>query len=145
MRLWSIHPKYLDKAGLIALWREGLLAQKVLEGGTKGYKNHPQLIRFKGVKGSLKLIGSYLSIVYKEAKKRGYHFDKSRIKYFNGRVGKKILITDHQIGYEIKHLKLKLIKRDRERYNKLSKIKKVDIHPLFKLTQGPIELWEKTR
>ena len=43
MRLWSLHPKYLDKLGLLGLWRESLLAQKVLLGKTKGYKNHPQL------------------------------------------------------------------------------------------------------
>jgi len=30
MRLWSLHPRYLDAKGLVALWREGLLAQKVL-------------------------------------------------------------------------------------------------------------------
>ncbi len=47
MRLWSLHPKYLDRQGLLAVWREGLLAQKVLQGKTKGYKNHPQLKRFQ--------------------------------------------------------------------------------------------------
>ena len=47
MRLWSVHPKYLDSKGLVALWREALLAKQVLEGGTKGYRNHPQLDRFK--------------------------------------------------------------------------------------------------
>ena len=41
MKLWSIHPKYLDAKGLVALWREALLAQKVLDGKTEGYKNHP--------------------------------------------------------------------------------------------------------
>jgi len=30
MRLWSIHPKYLDRQGLLAVWRESLLAQSVL-------------------------------------------------------------------------------------------------------------------
>jgi hypothetical protein len=47
MRIWSIHPKYLDTKGIVALWREALLAKNVLEGKTKGYKNHPQLDRFK--------------------------------------------------------------------------------------------------
>lgn len=47
MRLWSVHPKYLDTRGLTACWREGLLARKVLLGQTKGYRNHPQLIRFR--------------------------------------------------------------------------------------------------
>lgn len=32
MRLWSLHPSYLDAVGLVALWREGLLARKVLQG-----------------------------------------------------------------------------------------------------------------
>ena len=36
MRLWSLHPRYLDAKGLVALWREGLLAQAVLKGQTKG-------------------------------------------------------------------------------------------------------------
>ena len=45
MRLWSIHPKYLDPAGLTACWREGLLAREVLCGRTSGYRNHPQLAR----------------------------------------------------------------------------------------------------
>ena len=47
MRIWSLHPKYLDTKGLVALWRETLLAKHVLEGKTKGYRNHPQLDRFK--------------------------------------------------------------------------------------------------
>jgi hypothetical protein len=47
MRLWSLHLKYLDRIGLIACWREGLLAKAVLEGKTKGYTHHPQLIRFQ--------------------------------------------------------------------------------------------------
>jgi hypothetical protein len=34
MRLWSLHPKHLDRQGLLAVWREGLLAQEVLRGET---------------------------------------------------------------------------------------------------------------
>ncbi|MGP9584395.1 pyrimidine dimer DNA glycosylase/endonuclease V, partial [Micrococcaceae sp. AOP34-BR2-30] len=30
MRLWSLHPEVLDRQGLIAGWREALLAQAVL-------------------------------------------------------------------------------------------------------------------
>ncbi|MEN6399799.1 MAG: pyrimidine dimer DNA glycosylase/endonuclease V, partial [Rectinema sp.] len=29
MRLWTLHPQYLDQKGLTAAWREGLLAKKV--------------------------------------------------------------------------------------------------------------------
>ena len=59
MRLWSLHPKYMDSKGLVALWREGLLARAVLKGQTNGYINHPQLIRFKNyerIKSSIKSI-----------------------------------------------------------------------------------------
>ena len=41
MRLWTLHPQYLDPRGLVALWREALLAQKVLLGRTRGYRAHP--------------------------------------------------------------------------------------------------------
>jgi len=47
MRLWSLHPAYLDARGLGALWREGLLAQAVLRGKTRGYRSHPQLERWR--------------------------------------------------------------------------------------------------
>ncbi len=36
MRIWTLHPQYLDRQGLVALWREGLLAQEVLRGQTRG-------------------------------------------------------------------------------------------------------------
>ena len=77
MRLWSIHPKYLDAKGLVALWREGLLAQNVLLGNTKGYKNHPQLIRFKNSENPYGAIAEYLRYVVNEADNRGYNFNRS--------------------------------------------------------------------
>ena len=33
--------------GLVALWREALLARAVLRGKTRGYRHHPQLHRFR--------------------------------------------------------------------------------------------------
>lgn len=81
MRLWSLHPKYLDSKGLVALWREGLLAMKVLEGKTRGYINHPQLLRFKHHQFPLLAINQYLLIVLKESQKRGYHFDQNKLDY----------------------------------------------------------------
>jgi len=79
MRLWSVHPYYLDAKGLVALWREGLLAQKVLQGYTKGYKNHPQLTRFKNTTDPVAAIAAYLGFVVDEAEIRGYHFDRNKI------------------------------------------------------------------
>ncbi|MEM5879252.1 MAG: pyrimidine dimer DNA glycosylase/endonuclease V [Candidatus Aenigmatarchaeota archaeon] len=72
--------KYLDRLGLIAVWGEGLLAKKVLENKTKGYRNHPQLIRFKKYKDPLFAINAYLLEVYKEGIKRGCKFEIRKIK-----------------------------------------------------------------
>ncbi len=139
MRLWSLHPKYLDPKGLVALWREALLAKNVLKGMTKGYKNHPQLNRFESL--PLSFINTYLSSIYKESCSRGYCFDKRKIK--KPFTKKKIPVTDKQIEYEFQHLKKKLKLRDKERYNKLLKVKDIFPHPLFKVRKGPVESWEK--
>jgi hypothetical protein len=140
MRLWSIHPKYLDTKGLVALWREGLLAQAVLSGKTKGYKNHPQLERF-----NLETIGQYLPIVWLVATSRGYSFDGSKIR-FPAKVEHKINITQGQLEYEFEHLQKKLDTRDINTAfdNRLDKaVFGIDPHPLFTLVPGPIESWEK--
>ena len=140
MRLWSLHPKYLDKKGLIALWREALLAKKVLEGKTKGYKNHPQLERFKKTENPLDCINQYLTNIYEESIKREYRFDRSKIRWdFNETT---LTVTDRQLDYERNHLLKKLKVRDIERYKELVKEKKLDPHPLFKVIKGEIEGWE---
>src|SRR4029079_15726984 len=79
MRLGTVHPRFLDTQGLVALWREGLLAQKVLAGGTRGYRHHPQLLRFRGCEEPVATIGSYLAAVADEAARRGYRFDRTRL------------------------------------------------------------------
>jgi len=144
MRLWSIHPKYLDKRGLVALWREGLLAKKVLEGKTKGYKNHPQLQRFKESKNPLLAINSYLYFVWKEAKKRGYNFRKGKIS--SGRIilGK-IPVTKGQIKFEFSHLFKKLEKRAQRKLEEIKKEEKnfPEVNPVFYIIGGEIEKWEK--
>lgn len=143
MRIWSLHPQFLDSKGLVALWRETLLAQKVLQGKTKGYKNHPQLERFKNSNFPLEFIGSYLEHVWIEAQRRGYSFDYEKIqKKIPTSSRKKIKVTDEQIKYEIKHLSQKLKLRDPTFYNQLKKTKKILIHPIFREVPGPIEDWE---
>ncbi len=112
MRLWSIDPKYLDRIGLVALWREGLLARKVLEGKTKGYKKHPQLERFSNYPDKIKAIDSYLFQVYREALVRNYSFDLSKIQDFKEEL--KIPISFGQIQYEFSHLQKKLKDRDKK-------------------------------
>src|SRR5699024_6158179 len=79
VRLWSLHPKYLDAKGLVALWREALLAKNVLEGKTTGYRSHPQLHRFRRSVLPIDGINQYLSEVYQESLIRGYKFDREKI------------------------------------------------------------------
>ena len=110
MRLWSLHPRYLDAKGLVALWREALLAQKVLQGNTRGYRNHPQLIRFKQQGNPVAAIAEYLREVQREADRRGYHFDASKIAQHAA--AKTIPVTDGQLAYEFAHLVAKLKLRD---------------------------------
>jgi len=62
MRLWSLHPKYLDAQGLVALWHEALLAKAVLRNETKGYRNHLQLERFRASSMPLLTINSFSAL-----------------------------------------------------------------------------------
>jgi len=140
MRIWSLHPHYLDSKGLVALWRETLLAKHVLEGKTKGYTNHPQLNRFKAAKKPLEAINQYLSEVYNEAIERGYNFDPGKINWkFKPTLFK---VTSGQVKYESEHLLRKLKVRDPEKYKLLKDRKKFHVHPLFTIVKGKIEDWE---
>jgi hypothetical protein len=140
MRIWSINSKYLDAKGLVALWREALLAKQVLEGKTKGYKNHPQLIRFKTAPNPVDAINQYLSEVYKEAISRGYNFDKKKINWDFKPL--KITVTKGQINFERAHLLGKLKTRDIYKYKELLDKSNFISHPLFKIVKGDIEGWE---
>lgn len=140
MRLWTLHPRYLDAKGLVALWREALLAKAVLRGETRGYKHHPQLERFREHAAPRSAINNYLSAVYDEACARGYNFDSSKVG--PRRAGLVIPATSGQVEYEWEHLMRKLRLRDRTRYGQLKKLKCFDCHPLFMSKPGPVEHWE---
>jgi pyrimidine dimer DNA glycosylase len=141
MRLWTLHPKYLDPRGLVALWREALLAQKVLRGATRGYKHHPQLFRFAGTKDPPAALAAYLKAVHREAVRRGYKFDASKIgrPHFRGRLPE----TRGQLLYEWRHLKRKLKRRDPRRLPELAAVRMPAPHPLFRIVPGVIRPWEK--
>jgi hypothetical protein len=143
MRLWSLHPKYLDRQGLLAVWREGLLAQRVLQGKTKGYRNHPQLQRFREQKDPLAAIGSYLRGVHQESAARGYSFDGKKI--FSEKKAPKIKVATGQVAYELRHLLEKLKLRDGRRYFSLRSQRPVQTHPLFQKSPGPVESWERVK
>ncbi len=143
MRLWTLDPSYLDPKGLVALWRETLLAQKVLQGKTRGYTNHPQLVRFKECGNPLGAIAEYLWIILNESEKRGYHFDRSKIssEKFIGLID----VSDSQIEFEIDHLAAKLKIRNSQFYERLESVSTLTIliAPLFNKIEGSRESWEK--
>lgn len=140
MRIWSLHPQYLDTKGLVALWRETLLAKHVLEEKTKGYKNHPQLHRFKTYDRPLDAINNYLADVHAEATKRGYNFDESKFRASSAQV--EIKVSKGQIEYELKHLLKKLKTRDRKKYDEVKTITRIKTHRIFKVVKGDVEWWE---
>lgn len=137
MRLWSLHPSLLDARGLVALWREGLLARKVLRGETRGYKHHPQLQRFRGRPGA---IDCYLSRVLDESRARGYSFEAGKITWRRCRPA--LAVSDGQLAYEWQHLLAKLRKRDRRWLRQLESARP-RVHPCFRLRRGPPAEWEK--
>ena len=141
MRLWTLHPKHLDPAGLVALWREALLAQAVLLGKTKGYKHHPQLIRFQKLSDPAAGVASYLAEVHAEAVRRGYNFDGSKI--VRKRWAGKIPETKGQLLYEWEHLGKKLLRRNPEWHKAHFKDRVPTVHPLFIAVAGGVRDWEK--
>jgi len=142
MRLWSLHPQYLDTQGLLAVWREGLLAQKVLAGKTKGYRGHPQLDRFKTQNSPQKAIGQYLLGIWNEANRRGYSFKRTKVKHAFQKAPA-IPVTSGQLRYEWKHLKKKLRRRDPARLKTMRNDPTIKTHPSFRIVAGKVEDWEK--
>ena len=141
MRIWTVHPHYLDSRGLVALWREALLAQKVLQGLTKGYTAHPQLHRFRAHPDPVAAIGSYLVAVHEESLSRGYRFDRTKI--VRTVPTDQIVETDGQLLYEWRHLKKKLESRDHQRFRTFEYLEKPEPHPLFRIVSGEVQPWER--
>jgi hypothetical protein len=141
MRMWSLHPRYLDPRGLVALWREALLAQAVLRGTTRGYRHHPQLLRFREQQRPLGCIAGYLRIVHAEARARGYRFAGARI----GRACPPGLlpVTRGQLEFEWQHLLGKVRRRDPRWAARLAAVTAPRPHPLFRVVPGTVAPWEK--
>lgn len=140
MRLWSLHPRHLDPQGLVALWREGLLARAVLRDETRGYRNHPQLDRFKAHPQPRRAIDAYLAVVQDEATARGYRFDRGKL----GRIHRvePIPLQRGQLGHEWTHLLVKLAMRNPTLHARWRDAA-ADTHPLFVLVEGGVEAWER--
>src|SRR5258705_11089063 len=136
MRLWTLHPHYLDAKGLVAAWREGLLAKKVLAGATKGYRHHPQLFRFQSQPDPLALIATFLLGLADEAQSRHYRFDSGKIpaRRFTGKIPE----TRGQLLYEWRHLHAKLRARAPHIFRLSRHIKFPQPHPLFRIIPGEV-------
>lgn len=143
MRLWTLHPRYLDPQGLVALWREALLAQAVLCGRTRGYRHHPQLLRFQAHPAPQCAINAYLAGIFSEALARGYAFNRDKIGPVLAEV--EIPSTDGQIGYEWQHLLRKLAQRSPVHHRQWQGLAAPEPHPLFRIGAGAIEAWERRR
>ena len=141
MRLWTVHPRYLDSKGLVAAWREALLAQKVLAGATKGYRHHPQLVRFRAQADPLAAIAAFLIGLEVEARGRGYSFDSNKIlsRPLSGTISE----TRGQLEYEWGHLKRKLKARAPQMARRFRSITLPEPHPLFRIVAGEVRIWEK--
>jgi hypothetical protein len=142
MRLWTLHPRYLDSKGLVAAWREALLAQKVLRGATQGYRHHPQLLRFQAQRDPCAAIAAFLSGLAQEADRRGYHFDRTKIAR-RRRCGK-IPETNGQLRFEWRHLQKKLRSRAPAMARQCRGLVAPEAHPLFRIIPGRRRSWEKT-
>ncbi len=143
MRLWSLHPAYLDPRGLAALWREALLAHAVLTGRTRGYQHHPQRLRFRAHPAPIAAIQAYLSIVLREAQVRGYDFDGTKV-YDPGPV-RPLVVTDGQLRHELRHLLEKLRGRSPMWYRRLEHVEMPCAHPLMRVVAGGVASWERWR
>ena len=141
MRLWTVHPRHLDAAGLVACWREALLARAVLRGRTKGYRHHPQLDRFRAHPRPLDCIDAFLAGVHAESVARGYRFSARKFRRPAGRIT--LTATRGQLEHEWAHLLRKLRARSPERWRAAWKAGP-QAHPLFRVVRGEVAEWERS-
>lgn len=142
MRLWSLHPKYLDAKGLVAAWREALLARQVLAGRTRGYRHHPQLERFRAHPDPQAAMASFLAVLADEGHRRGYRFDGRKVPRRRGCACMEE--TEGQLLHEWRHLKAKLRRRAPALARAWRGVHRPDAHPLFQIVPGPVRPWERS-
>lgn len=140
MRLWSLHPRHLDRQALTACWREGLLAQAVVAEPGRGYSRHPQLLRFQRSENPRAAIGDYLSAIADEAAARGYNFNHGKIQATGS--PEVLAVSRGQLAYEWQHLLTKLHQRSPSDWERWKAVSLPDPHPMFTLIDGPIATWE---
>jgi hypothetical protein len=172
MRLWSVHPRYLDRQGLTAAWREALLAQKVLTGTTRGYRNHPQLVRFTPPgwppppfpERAVRVPGTaYVPEPQPPAPPEPRDPGHAITTFLHGIADEaaargyvfdrsKVLhppdpdlrleVTDGQLAHEWGHLRAKLAERSPDVLARWSGVEVPDPHPMLVVAPGPVAPWE---
>jgi hypothetical protein len=140
MRLWSLHPRYLDARGLVARWREALLAQAVLRGRTRGFRHHRQLQRFVDSAAPRAAIARYLRAVQAQAERWGYRFDASKIG--RSRQLEPLPVTRGQLKYELEYLTRKRKIRAPAWLADLPAMPVPQPHPVFRVVRGGVADWE---
>lgn len=141
MRLWSLDPAQLDRAALVSGWREGLLAQAVLLGRTKGYTRHPQLVRFQQLDEPVVGVATWLLGLADEADRRGYRFDRSRVVPAPDST-LRMTVTEDQLQLEWRHLLAKCEHRSPGWAAGLM-VRSPHAHPIFDVVSGPVADWER--
>lgn len=141
MRLWSIDPAQLDRAALVAGWREGLLAQKVLRGLTKGYTQHPQLERFRATDDPVAAVATWLHGLADAADARGYSFDRTRV-VVEPDPDLRLPLTEGQLAFEWGHLRVKCLQRSPEWWETVGSGEPRP-HRMFVVEPGPVAPWER--
>ncbi len=131
----------MDRQGLLALWRESLLAKAVLRGETTGYRHHPQLLRFQATGVPRSAINAYLYEIHAESVARGYRFDGSKVG--PRRSMATIPVTSGQVQHEWAHLLTKLSVRSGPLYLQWQGCGVPECHPLFHVIPGDVEQWER--
>lgn len=154
MRLWSLHPQYLDRKGLGGVWLEGFVGLKALSKERLGYSNHPQLERFKTHINPVGALAEYLEHIASEAiSKRGYNYNLGLLdpylQHYELGYDKTIPVTQGQVHYEIEWLLDKLQNRGAtleaemllKDYHMIGY--QVKLHPMFHMVSGNVESWER--
>lgn len=162
MRVWSIHPAYLDTKGLVASWKEGIQGLNALRNPRKPngkwamFAHHPQLIRFKRFENPELCLSEYLHFIADEADRRNYNFNRNLILPRLDENPYQIWITCGQLIYEWDFLSHKVTCRTgfweygKPTINGKSTVETIAswscvVHPMVVLIPGDIECWEKVK
>lgn len=150
MRLWSLHPSYLDKQALQVCWADALQAleyYKQERAYMKGITNdlspyfYPCLDRFRMTGSPIAHITNYLHGLCDESERRNTPFGRAKLPEFTP--GLRLKVTDGQIAREEKLLLLQLNRRKQTQlWMDLFVAEYVQPHPLFEIVSGPVEPWE---